>query len=966
MVTPQEFLGAVLPSSGWYCSIAIGADKVPQQSFVSTIEDLNAMAVRHATDNKDAYFAVASFSESGSRKAANVRSHKALYVDLDVGEKKPYTNAAQALAGLGEFIDSTGLAMPVVVRSGYGVHAYWPFASEMTPHDWQGLAGQFKALCLAKGLYIDPSATADAARVLRVPDTLNFKNPDAPKKVRVLSEVIEAVDPTAFAAAVAALLGTAPTPKPRQIEMIPGIPLESPTRVALQADTQSSFKKILSLSAAGRGCMQIKQYLENAALEGTEPLWRAVLSVAKPCSDGEPLALDISALHPYDEVRFRSKWSTLVGPWRCSEFEKNWPSTCGRCSWRGRISSPVQLGAEMKAPPAPSSPVPSPAPKPQGAQDPLVARATPPAEGFSFGLSGGVYFLKKERAPDGTSVEFPVQVYPRTLAILGTRVDENGDYSIHIGVDAPGGVREFTIPYGSLHSKSEALKEFAKNGLVATLVGAGDDLLYRYVRSTAHGLSVTKEAQIIPNTFGWQEDRAFVLNTYRVTDSGTFPVPRHPSLSNLYTITKPCGTLDGWRNVVNMVLSKRRYDVLFGMLTAFGAPLMPVVGEGLNGLLIHMFSTRSGTGKSASLKLAASVFGHPQHYWLKVDTSEVTTQNRLGLLKNLPLVIDEVTSRMRDERGNAGWVSRMLLDITTGKGKERLDSSSIKERRNTTSWATLALTSGNASMVDALNSMGHAVEGENMRLLEIGVHDSLVLSKDEEATLGSLNQNFGLVGLRYMEWVLKHQAEVRERFNKVNEVLRSVGDFRGAERYWLNGVCVMLTGCDILRDAGIIDLPTDVLLTTAVSYVQASRKQATESKTTASEVLQKFLAQNYGRLVIVEKRNSAMLYKMGREEYKDESLARNDILGRFERGVTQGHVTLYVLRTALATFCSKAHYSKEELLAELPKEGITVDDGCRADLFAGTRFHSGVRSRVVRLDMPAGLENESADIKAGH
>jgi hypothetical protein len=68
----------------------------------------------------------------------------------------------------------------VIHLTGYGVHAIWVFNEVITRKDWQPVADKLQDLAESMFLDADP-ITADAARILRVPGTLNFRDPANPK-----------------------------------------------------------------------------------------------------------------------------------------------------------------------------------------------------------------------------------------------------------------------------------------------------------------------------------------------------------------------------------------------------------------------------------------------------------------------------------------------------------------------------------------------------------------------------------------------------------------------------------------------------------------------------------------------------------------------------------------------------------------------------------------------------------------
>jgi uncharacterized protein (DUF927 family) len=150
------------------------------------------------------------------------------------------------------------------------------------------------------------------------------------------------------------------------------------------------------------------------------------------------------------------------------------------------------------------------------------------------------------------------------------------------------------------------------------------------------------------------------------------------------------------------------------MLAGASAPLMRFTG--IYGITYHCGSTESGTGKSLALEAAASIWGHPVHYRTGKSTSPVAMQQRLGLLCSMPLITDELTSK---NRANFEWLPEFLLDMTEGRGKERMESGANKERINLSTWMTNAIMSSNTHVVDGLTGgRKHSSEGELRRLLE--------------------------------------------------------------------------------------------------------------------------------------------------------------------------------------------------------------------------------------------------------
>ena len=62
------------------------------------------------------------------------------------------------------------------------MHVYFPFEEDLEIAVWKPVAENLKRLAKKLGFNIDHSVTGDAARILRVPDTHNYKQ-EKPRKV---------------------------------------------------------------------------------------------------------------------------------------------------------------------------------------------------------------------------------------------------------------------------------------------------------------------------------------------------------------------------------------------------------------------------------------------------------------------------------------------------------------------------------------------------------------------------------------------------------------------------------------------------------------------------------------------------------------------------------------------------------------------------------------------------------------
>jgi hypothetical protein len=172
----KTFLKSVLGDEGFYCVFAYRPkDNRRIQKFYSSIDAVVDTATQLDADGFDVYFALATFEDGNSRKVNNVKQLKSLFLDLDCGPSKDFATQKDAINALRAFCKEYSLPRPTMINSGRGVHVYWPLTETVGYANWFPVAERLKLACAEKGFMADPAVTSDAARVLRVPKTHNFK-----------------------------------------------------------------------------------------------------------------------------------------------------------------------------------------------------------------------------------------------------------------------------------------------------------------------------------------------------------------------------------------------------------------------------------------------------------------------------------------------------------------------------------------------------------------------------------------------------------------------------------------------------------------------------------------------------------------------------------------------------------------------------------------------------------------------
>lgn len=947
-MTPQEFFAVVLPppGHGLYCAAEL-TTKRKEHKFEENYEELQPHVDAWVEAKYSTYFALATFEKSGSRVAANARHIRALFVDLDCNEDGPktYGTKEEGLQAFNEFLAATGLGelgRPYIVDSGGGYHAYWPLSETQDITSWKPVAENFKRLCKQEGLKIDMTVTADAARVLRYPGSLNFKAV-YPEPLPV--QIIQEGDVFAFdtlAAHIREKLTTAPaSPAPSNVIEMPGPrPALTPsaTSVKLFENSATRFKNILRATQAGSGCGQLEYYIENAEDDGMEPLWRGWLSIAQKCEDNEKAVVWISKLHPYDTERMNQKLREIKGPYPCIKFDSENPGICSKCPHWGKITNPLALGREVKIDVEEKEiEVEASAEEDAGeVAEPVAIKRPVPPKGYAYGEKGGVYHEREVEMADGSKNKKYVMLIPYDLFVVDI-LNAHGDHTVHMMALRPEGPVDVMVPSKALVSKDETVKALAQQNIMASFGSGNDKNLFEYARACVEQAALAKRALTVPDSYGWQADKSYVY-AGRIFSKGKPPVKvPMPGLENIVSCTQPKGTLDGWRTVVSMLIEKKMYRHLSIMLLGAGAPLMRYTG--LAGMTVHCASTESGTGKSLALELAASVWGHPTRYRTGKGTSPVAMQQRLGLLHCHPMISDEITN---NNRKDFEWFPGFLLDMSEGKGKERMESGANKERLNLSTWFTIAMLSSNTHGVDWLTGVRkHSSEGELRRLLEYIIEDPLSWTSAEVEIIKSLHHNYGTVGFMMADYMVENEALLPELTNETVQRMYKVFNATNDERFWMAGIgCAVAAG--VLwsqKYMGVIDLPLKQIIDAYKDVVAFMRKSMRSNVRTAENVLNNFISEHFGKLLVIRRHasNNSLMAEFGAGREADESITRSSISGRVEHDVTPGYCDFFIEEQMLKAHCAAHSFGYAAFckkLAETPN--ITVEF-MRKDMTAKTK-----------------------------
>jgi hypothetical protein len=806
----KQFYEKALPSQGVYCVTGIDqASKKTTNRFAETLDDVFKQIEKIKKQGSNTYVALGSF-DGFSRKADNALFYRSFFIDLDCGEDKAisgkgYANKDDALTALDKFLEESELPPPVIVDSGTGIHAYWILEEDVPIAEYLPYAEKFKTYVLAR-IKADPAVMADVARIMRCPDTLNYKT-DPPSESKILSSEIHTYSFDAFKE----FLGEAEL-SPDDVLAHVKKGLDEETRKALNMDNfKYVFAEIADKSVNGTGCNQIRYMLEepNAV---SRNLWAGGLTIAVHCEDGATAIHQMSEdykKYSYDETEKTAH--SFNAPRTCDWFNKEDPSKCEGCIHRGRIKTPIVLGKEFQAA-ATTSKEDAVWEVPSTEEIPTFPDFLRP---FVRGAHGGIYFTPPPKVDKKGVVhnQQPIQILPHDLYPVQRLYSTLDGECLTMRLMLPNdGRREFLLPMKHVYAQEEFKKIMISNGVMPQTDHVPH--LMNYVIKWEQYMISFQKAEMMRMQMGWTEpkfdgkwhERSFVIGSNEVTiDGKVIKSAASPMVRMISRHLKPIGTLEKWKAAAQE-LNRPQLEVhAFGMLCGFGSPLMEYMST--SGVTLCL-TGGSGNAKTGAMYAGLSVFGNPKELSIFDATDNGMTGRYLGL-HNLMLGIDEISNK------DGKILSQLVHKISHGKAKIRMQASTNAEREYEASAALIAFLTSNRSIYGKLEAEYANPDGEAARVVEFMVKKPDILQGNMGGTLGrqifdTFRTNFGHAGIPYIQEMLRlgdNYIEDRIGFWR-NKFVTDFGN-DNTYRFYENLATAAMVGGDLATSANLITLDLD-------------------------------------------------------------------------------------------------------------------------------------------------------------
>lgn len=941
----QQFFEKVLPTQGNICVVGIKDGAVRPKFFEYLSEAIDQITLFDRGDF-NTFFAVGTF-EGYQRKAASCIFMRSFFVDIDCGEGKPYPTWEDGLIALHQFVSINGLPKPIIVNSGRGIHAYWPFTENIPAEEWKPYAEKFKDYCMTRGFGIDEVVTADAARILRAPGTRNLK--DVPLPVDIVQE---GDDPTPFGMWIE-ILGE--VEKKFDLSQVKH-GLDDETKALfdkMNGNYEYVFEKLAVASLEGNGCEQIRHIIVNAA-SCPEPLWYAGISVATRCVDGASAIHQLSEDYPgysHSETERKAAQSLREASWShsCDAFERENSAGCQGCPHRNRfgkagpimLARSLKLGSVIEEDDAGSSAgsgeqAPDEAQSVRAEQAPKGLVTFPDfLQPFFRPINGGVYYQPPPRiTKEGKRIpQDPEMLVPNDLYPLQRLYSPHDGECLVMRLALPHDKdREFLLPLKDVTAQDKLKAILASNSV--TFEPSNGARLASYLMKWASYLVQTKRADIMRIQQGWTDDHeSFVLGTDEIFANEVRHCPPSPGAKNIVRHIKPVGSYEVWRKCAQMLNDPGYEYHAFTLLCGFATPLMEFTN--VNGIVLSLYG-ESGAGKTGALYSAMSIWGAPENLTVNDATPNALTQ-RMITSKNVTFGLDEQTNL------DGKVASDVVYKTSAGRPKIRLMSSANQEREAEFITRLIAIITTNNSLIDIISTYKANTTAEEMRILEPRITRPSVPGYELTLERGMdmfepYKSNYGHAGTPYVQELLRIGKE--ELMRRIKIEFMSVSDKysdSGEYRYIANLLVVVSVAERILRDMGMLHFDMDRIMRVmgAKFHEIISSKKRSDSDT-REDVLGDFINKNIQNMLVIR-------------DQKASVTPRGPLVIRAEVDTS----TIYISTSALKQYLHEIRLGIKDFEGRMSKAGI-LQGRVRKQMAAGWNEAIGstnVQAYVITTDI---------------
>jgi hypothetical protein len=933
-----EFLQHVLPLSGPYCIVVKKPDGAHWHFAAEDIDEASAIAAEQDRENENVFFAVGALLQAKHwdtskgedhgywrvvRKAENIRALRSYTMDMDAGNGRAYNTTDDAIRDLVRFCRHYRLPKPTVVQSGFGLHIYWTLTDEVPKAEWRERGRQLSAMAKALDVKHDSARSVDAASILRVVGTHNYKYPEKPEVI-VLNLGVD-TPTTSFHATLDLNNNAAPAP---HLNGHAGPPVFFGNNTnRFEPECLDPRLLVQNCAAFRRTVDPDNQKLGRDAIP--EPAWMCAMMLAVHCKSGRKVAHSISDKDPrysaaYVDAQY-DRWEKQgMGPTTCAKYKAAWEdhdgsNVCDGCPSEGKITSPAVVARYFKLiPPLVIQDV-----NDEGVV--IERKIVPPPDPYIRTDRGiGIRTADNRTGANITEIFCPYDMYPvRMQYDERTMIEDSVGWKVnlpHVGwtnLDIP---HTGKIQLSLMLQKRGIYVDEHRTHMMASF-------MTNYVRKLQN--EVPREMAYVK--MGWRKNGFIVGDTLYTKDGLT---ENHRMSHTLEEATQNGMVTEGdpalWQRAAQLYNRDGLQAYRAFLYSGLGSPLYCMTGQ--VAACVNA-SGRGGIGKSTVLDVVAAIWGNPRAIVMR-DTTRAAAEINCNAMHNLPCMLDEITNRTAKD------ISAFIFGYGGGKGRLRSQSGG-GIRADLATWSNLGLTNSNTDVYATMASVSRESDPQAARLVQLEFPDITTVTKAEGDMVRQLvNANYGHAGRDFAAYIAQHESEIRRRVLKYNAEADRAVDAKSEERFWTAWVAVCRCAAEIGYDLGLFaGFPITDDINWLYEQINVIRYRIREHNAIPAETIASFLDEHQSNTLVLSAKNAGNIDNVASEP-RIELLIRKEL----DTGIA------FISRNALQDYCAEHSINLTRMLRDLYDLRIVLQDNTRKVLGMGTKWAAG-QVRCVEIDL---------------
>jgi hypothetical protein len=482
-----------------------------------------------------------------------------------------------------------------------------------------------------------------------------------------------------------------------------------------------------------------------------------------------------------------------------------------------------------------------------------------------------------------------------------------------------------------------------------------------YLRDQLKALKAQVEETSTMTSFGWRDDRSFLLgDRFHCKDGTTRTVLVGGNARRYAKHMVPKGTMEGYARGLNYLYNREGAEPWqYALCAGWGTLLSPMCESLYKGVLFALHGGDTARGKTTVCHASLAAFGAPSELSIngKQGFTPLALWAVLGTIRGMPVLLDELSTV------EPSTISDIAYGIANGRERQRLKShGGTVSLAESAEWRLNMFVTGNMDFHGMLASNQANSQAEAVRVIQLSVDryshlansnaegDTETRSREIAQALDELDRNNGIAGDMMVKYVVANYDAIAEEVQTMVHQL-TVEIPSPKYRFYRSHTACTIVMARICKQLGIIDFDLDALYTFIIATIRDLAESVMLSNTvTDEEAFSRMVSSLASRILVT---NEFRDKRDGRGPETPRSRIIGEVAGRYVLGTQKdkacaGHMML--AQKEIRDWCIKNRTDYNVMINKLLGNGYLISKGEKVTLTKGTDYPT-VQQRCIIVDM---------------